>query len=57
LWLTQASAFTIASKLAASATFSIVAVLSMRFIKLLKAEPGPSSQIVYAFASAMTEFF
>ena len=32
-----------ASKLAASATFSIVAVLSMRFMKPLKAVPGPSS--------------
>ena len=36
-------AFTVASKLAASATFSIVAVLSMRFMKPLRAVPGPSS--------------
>ena len=39
----HANAFTVASKLAASATFSIVADLSMRFMKPLNAVPGPSS--------------
>ena len=37
------SAFTVASRLARSATLSICAPLSMRFIKPLKAVPGPSS--------------
>ena len=37
------SAFTVASRLARSATLSICAPLSMRFMKPLKAVPGPSS--------------
>jgi len=37
------SALAAASRLATSATFSICAVLSMRFMKPLSAVPGPSS--------------
>jgi hypothetical protein len=37
------SAFTVASRLATSATLSICAPLSMRFMKPLNAVPGPSS--------------
>jgi len=39
----HANAFAVASKLAASATFSICPDLSMRFMKPLKAVPGPNS--------------
>src|ERR1700760_1045706 len=41
--LDYANAFTVDSKLAASATFNMATVLSMRFMKPLKAVPGPSS--------------
>jgi hypothetical protein len=51
------SVFTVASKFAASAPFSICVVFSIHFINLLKSVPGLSSQTISAIISAVSKSF